>query len=228
MRTFALLFIGVVVGWAVSGVDWSRDVLAQDALIDAPPSTLRQDVPDAPPQPTYRAAPVESRKADGIFQEGSNPRQRSVSYDHIKPAETSTGGQPYSSPPTDVVERRVTDGNGRTMAILENRNQQHSTTSGLVGRFQATAYGSPSGHGCYVVDTMTGKTWHAANGQQARVVTEALVQSAAQPTTPAYYAPPLTNRPEPELTEPTPDRRTVESPAINRPVPQVAEPDDAN
>ena len=206
MKSLCLLVVGAVVGWAVSGVDWSREAVGEEAsktaskstdgvltfelsdkpvdrpvadgvqqnpgnpddldpfrqpamkfsepLIDAPPSTLQQDVPDAPPQPTVRAVPANPRKADGIFQEGPNPRQRSVSYDHIKPAETS-GGQPHSSPPTDVVERRVTDGNGRTMAILENRIQQHSTPSGLVGRFQATAYGSPNGHGCFVVETVT-------------------------------------------------------------------------
>jgi hypothetical protein len=30
MRTFALLFLGVVVGWAAGGVDWSRDAVGQD------------------------------------------------------------------------------------------------------------------------------------------------------------------------------------------------------
>ena len=34
MRTFALLFLGVVVGWAASGVDWSQEALAQQ---DSPP-----------------------------------------------------------------------------------------------------------------------------------------------------------------------------------------------
>ena len=123
MRVLALLIVGVVVGWAASGVDWSRDVRAQDALIDAPPSTLQQDVPDAPPQPTYRAAP-----ADG----------------NLDPS------------------------------IQGPRHTEVMSQPSLVGRFQATAYGSPNGHGCYVVDTMTGKTWHVANGQQRQVVTEAL------------------------------------------------------
>lgn len=38
----------------------------------------------------------------------------------------------------------------------------------LVGRFQASAYGSPNGQGCYIVDTMTGQTWHILNGQLVR------------------------------------------------------------
>lgn len=62
----------------------------------------------------------------------------------------------------------------------------------LVGRFQATAYGSPNGHGCYIVDTMTGRTLHVANGQQPQVVTETLVQPAPTQNplvaaTPSYH-----------------------------------------
>ncbi|MBL9164835.1 MAG: hypothetical protein JNL18_19055 [Planctomycetaceae bacterium] len=60
----------------------------------------------------------------------------------------------------------------------------HPPVAGLVGRFQASAYGSPSGHGCYVVDTMTGKTWHVANGQQPQVAAEAFVQQTDQPGRP--------------------------------------------
>ena len=33
MRTFALLFLGVVVGWAASGVDWTRDAVGQEGSI---------------------------------------------------------------------------------------------------------------------------------------------------------------------------------------------------
>lgn len=40
MRAFALLFFGVVVGWAASGVDWTRDSAAQDAPKNPVPSGL--------------------------------------------------------------------------------------------------------------------------------------------------------------------------------------------
>ncbi|MBA4107738.1 MAG: hypothetical protein C0485_18550 [Pirellula sp.] len=33
MRAFALLFLGVVVGWAASGVDWTRDAVGQEGSI---------------------------------------------------------------------------------------------------------------------------------------------------------------------------------------------------
>jgi hypothetical protein len=40
MRTFALLCIGVVVGWAASGVDWSREAAGQEAEQNAEPSGI--------------------------------------------------------------------------------------------------------------------------------------------------------------------------------------------
>jgi hypothetical protein len=45
MRTLALLFLGVVVGWAASGVDWSRDAVGQEA--ESRFAELRE-VPSAP------------------------------------------------------------------------------------------------------------------------------------------------------------------------------------
>jgi hypothetical protein len=60
MKPLSLLLLGVVVGWAASGLDWSRDVQAQDALIDARPSTLQQDVPDAPPPALVAACEEET------------------------------------------------------------------------------------------------------------------------------------------------------------------------
>ena len=117
MKPFALLIVGVVVGWAASGVDWSRDAYAIDA--EYPQSLdLRAGAFDSPATPGY----------------GTSPAPRLSMPQEAKPQ--------------------------------------------LVGRFLASAYGSPSGHGCYVVDTMTGQTWHVANGQQPQVVVAGLTPAA--------------------------------------------------
>ena len=69
-----------------------------------------------------------------------------------------------------------------------------------VGRYQISAYGSPSGHGCYVVDTMSGKTWHIANGQPPEVVASSL-NSQAAPTEPLLLPEPsIDGMPPLELT----------------------------
>jgi hypothetical protein len=46
MRTLALLFLGVVVGWAASGVDWSREAVGQDAARNPEPSGIEAAGPD--------------------------------------------------------------------------------------------------------------------------------------------------------------------------------------
>lgn len=40
MKPLALLFLGVVVGWAVSGVDWSREAVGQEAARNPEPSGI--------------------------------------------------------------------------------------------------------------------------------------------------------------------------------------------
>jgi len=111
----------------------------------------------------------------------------------------------------------------------------HPPVSGLVGRFQATAYGSPSGHGCYVVDTMTGKTWHVAPGIGRQLITEALAQSptptpAARPWLTPDHQPPVgisvTPTPNYYVEPPQPTQSSV----VPTPKPELAEPesDDAN
>jgi hypothetical protein len=42
MRTIALLLLGIAVGWAVCGVDWSRDAIGKENVADA------GDIPPAP------------------------------------------------------------------------------------------------------------------------------------------------------------------------------------
>ncbi|MBA4106140.1 MAG: hypothetical protein C0485_10300 [Pirellula sp.] len=74
--------------------------------------------------------------------------------------------------------------------------------AGLLGRFQVSAYGSPSGHGCYIVDTMTGRTWHVANGQPPQVVAPALNPQAVQ--NPLPVPTPALTMPSPSSNDPTP------------------------
>lgn len=61
------------------------------------------------------------------------------------------------------------------------------------GRFQISAYGSPHGHGCYVVDTATGATWHFANGQPPEQLTDRLppliTKDAPQSEAPSFSVP---------------------------------------
>jgi hypothetical protein len=40
MRTACLLLVGVIVGWAASGVDWSRDAVGQEAVRNPEPSGI--------------------------------------------------------------------------------------------------------------------------------------------------------------------------------------------
>ena len=44
MKPFFLLLVGVVVGWAASGVDWTRDAVGQEGPILAESSTLPEGV----------------------------------------------------------------------------------------------------------------------------------------------------------------------------------------
>jgi hypothetical protein len=224
MRTLALLFLGVVVDWAASGVDWSREAVGEDEIVRGE-RTVGTILPSLP---ANRAQLVDAARA-------SSPLTATT---QAKLADAEPSPQWNSVPnngPRRVWETRMeVDANGEQRPVTVSRlvnadgSIAQETPQGLVGRFQATAYGSPSGHGCYVVDTMTGKTWHAANGQPARVVTEALIQAAGPPTmpvpTPAYFdAPPLTSRPVPELAQPSPEQDVAPTPA-----PQSPEPDDAN
>jgi hypothetical protein len=91
MKPFALLLVGVIVGWAASGVDWSREAIAQEKNVD-------------------------------------------------------------------------------TFSDQESRERRF--VAPVTGRYEISAYGSPSGHGCYRVDTVTGNVWHIANGQPPKPVAD--------------------------------------------------------
>jgi hypothetical protein len=204
MRTLALLFLGVVVGWAAAGVDWSREAVGQDS------ST-----------PTAGAERSIRRERDGVL------RRRGL----LPPRETAaptpgTDAPPYdpngSAEPKPYVPPGFDSQPGPTLGMEELGEPIAEPTRGavplpgLLGRYQVSAYGSPSGHGCYIVDTMTGRTWHINNGQPPQVVAEALTPQAAQPAmpvpattdnSPALLIAPTQSTivPQPSTTEPTPD-----------------------
>ncbi len=118
MKPLCVLLVGVVVGWAASDIDWSREAVGEE-------------------------------------------QGTSQNLDALVPApSTSVYGQTGNIPATPPQLRG------------------HATGSPLIGRFQVSAYGSPNGHGCYVVDTTTGQTWHVANGQPPQFVSPTPINSA--------------------------------------------------
>jgi hypothetical protein len=89
MRILCLLLVGVVVGWAASDVDWTRDAVGQ-----------------------------------------------TMNRSHAN----------------------------RSEIILSHHNNLIADDYSRVERFCPAAYGDGSGAGCFIVDTMTGRTWHATPG----------------------------------------------------------------
>lgn len=183
MRTLALLFLGVVVGWAASGVDWSREAVAQEAPRRGAERSIRREREGAlrrrvlPPRET--GAPT--------------PATEAPPYDPSSNFEPGTYGAPTPSPGMEELGEPIVE---PTRAAI--------TSPVLPGRFQVSAYGSANGHGCYVVDTATGQTWHIANGQPPQVVASGLTPYAPQPApAPApLLSPPSTLSPPPALNAP--------------------------
>lgn len=197
MRALALMFLGVVVGWTASGVDWSREAIGQDASTDLTEPSPLDTVPDRASSALEQKSPTDRSGPRWIYEE-------SRSFD----TEGNSITVPTRRDANDPLKRR-------TIIPRATRRVLAASEPNLVGRFQATAYGSPNGHGCYVVDTMTGQTWHILNGQPPQVVAAGLTPYAPQPAIPAHqpaYGPPSQLYPQdegpvsqPELAEPTPD-----------------------
>ena len=214
MRTLALLFLGVVVGWAASGVDWSREAVGEGkVVIGSAPLSDDHLVPDS--SLSNRNTALIADPVPGISPEPTGPR-----------GNADWNQQHDGIWPRPVWETRMQfDANGQQHPVKVSRlvNADGSIapeTPALVGRFQASAYGSPNGHGCFVVDTMTGKTWHVANAQQPQVVTEALSQ---KPTRNDWLIP----------DHQTPAGFNVAPPGLPQksnvvPTPANSQPDDAN
>jgi hypothetical protein len=183
MRTLGLLLVGVVIGWAASGVDWSRDAVGEEWIIDAAQSATPTT---ATTQPTLTQVPVNRKNSQGI-------------------AVTTWEQRPL------------------------NVGSVESTPASLIGRFQASADGSPNGHGCYIIDTMTGRTWHAANGQPPQVVACVGIQPPVNSES-AYMPTPAMNRPEPMIA-PTPSytesSQSTRSTIVPQPIPAAQPTPDA-
>lgn len=212
MRAFALLFLGVVVGWTACGVDWSREAVGEDDIVRGKRTVDLVEPNLANAEPQWNSVPTNGprRVWETRMEVDAAGRQRPVTVSRLVNADGS------------IVPE---------------------TPQGLIGRFQATAYGSPSGHGCYIVDTMTGKTWHVAPGVGRQTMTEGLLPTTLPPgpvpqltNGPHYPSEPVPSlAPTPSYTEATQGLGTSNrpAPALNvapTPVPQSAEPepDDAN
>ena len=200
MRTLCLVLVGVVVGWAASGVDLSREAAGQDSSTPTPGAerSIRRERDGVlrrrgllPPRET--AAPAPGTDAPR-YDPNANAEPRPDVPPSFDPRQgPSLGMEELAEPSAEPARNAV-------------------SSPGVLGRYQVSAYGSPNGHGCYIVDTMTGRTWHVSNGQPPQVVSEALsplgVHSAmAVPAstydTPALLSPPSVV-PQPSTTEPTP------------------------
>jgi hypothetical protein len=193
MRTLSLLLVGVVVGWAASGLDWTREAVGQES---APPTagaerSIRRGE-TAAPTPGTDAPP----------------------YDPNANAEP----KPYVPPGFDAQP-------GPALELEELGEPIAESTRGavpspdLLGRYQVSAYGSPSGHGCYIVDTMTGRTWHINNGQPPQVVGEELGPQATQQSMPV----PATTDNSPALLIAPTQSMIVPQPSTNEPTPDAAD-----
>lgn len=202
MRTLNLLLVGIVVGWAASGVGWSREAVGQDS-----------------------AAPTADAERSIRRERGGALRRRGL----LPPRETAAPTRATDAPPYDpnsngepkpYVPPGVDSQQGSSFGMEElgepiaEPTRATVSSPSLLGRYQVSAYGSPSGHGCYVVDTMTGQTWHVANGQPPQVVASGLTPYAPQPAAPT---------PSPMLTPP-PILSAPNTPsAVPRPTPDAAD-----
>ena len=198
MKPFWLLLVGVVVGWAASGVDWTRDAVGQESsapVVGGERSIRRGEGAlrrrGLLPQ-REGAAPAPSTDAPAF-----SPNVDATAVPDAAKAEAT----PSMSGVT-TVPRQVTDSEGRTITVYEQQRMGsepgRSDSANSVGRFQATAYGSPNGNGCYIVDSTTGRTWLIRNGQPPEVVAKTLLVGALDPPLVA----PATNVPQVQYREP--------------------------
>ena len=201
MKPFALLIVGVVVGWAASGVDWTREALGQD-----PPS--------AGSERSIR------RERDGVLRRrGLLPSREDASPtpDTEAPAfNPNTTGEPMPYVPPGFDASR-----GPSLHVEPISSPTPSaTTHGPLGRYQVSAYGWPGGHGCYIVDTLTGKTWHAVNGQRTEVVNEALDTLPSPNTAPGWVQP----GPPTPTSQPVPSAIPTPEPSKPARMPEITPP----
>ncbi|QDT75907.1 hypothetical protein [Lacipirellula limnantheis] len=184
MRFFCLILLGVLVGWGASDIQWNREAAGQDAPARAPGAerSIRPDREGVlrrrgllPPRDPASPAPT-----------GEAPP--------YQPSGEATPDAAMESGATAALGFEVPQGANRAMEELGDPiaapTRAAAATGGLLGRFQASAYGAASGHGCYVVDTMTGAIWHVSNAQPPQLVTAALTAHASGPQPASIALPP--------------------------------------
>jgi hypothetical protein len=228
MRTLCLLIVGVVVGWAASGVDWSRDAVGQEPAIDAEAiegATLTDEPARAPGIGGERSI---RRERDGILRRrGILPPREAPAPADAPPFEptsdapvTPAGNQPYSSPawgPTAHPSFGPDVASGPALAPADEATL-------LIGRYQVSAYGSPSSNGCYIIDTATGRVWRATNRQPPQFVGELPPQqpsnsTVAPPLQSTLTEPaPMSSQPETSVVEPLP----LTTPSVERPEGEIS------
>jgi hypothetical protein len=210
MRTFCLLLVGAVVGWAASGIDWTGRAFAEEEV--------KETVPPLPHDP--------------LVPEASLPKS-----DKSLLADEPTA--PVGAIRTRFIEERiVADADGRKRIVREERlvapGCPQCQGAGSAGRYQATAYGATNAHGCYIVDTASGQVFHSANGQPpiavgyplssygavAAPITHQESAERVEPGAPIRY--PQAGHPEPALM-PQATRPAYREPSVPQPRARAAE-----
>jgi hypothetical protein len=189
VRTLGLLLIGLVASWAALGVDWSEYARAQESPARGAERSIRRERDGVLRRrrilpPREAAAPTPETDAPPFEPSGND------------------GARPYVPPGFESQSRarlnseEIVDRVGEPVAAP---TRIAPSSFEAPGRFQVAAYGTSTSHGCYVVDTVTGQTWHIANGQPPQVVVSGLTPHAPQPaapiSTPTLTQPPILNAP---------------------------------
>lgn len=189
MKPICLLIVGIVVGWAALGVNWSREAIGQGS-----------------PPPTAGAERSIRRERDGFLRRRGllPPREAAAP----NPATDAPPYDPNGNEPKPYVPPGF-DRQGPVLGLEEIVEPIPTPSSGMtsgseIGRFQVSAYGSPSSNGCYIIDTKTGRTWRVANGQPPQLVGELPQPDSIRPT-PTYQERLLAPTPGPILDEPIAD-----------------------